>query len=121
MLGKDAVANMAFATLTSKGQATIPLEVRTAARLKTGARATEVTDRTYNIRWPGRKSRGYRQEACGSAKSGRQSNPTSAARYHCRLPVSLLWAGRGERRGWGSRCTQSDSGRGVLALRSCEA
>ena len=29
---------MTFATLTSKGQATIPLEVRTAARLKTGDR-----------------------------------------------------------------------------------
>src|SRR5438309_10387218 len=55
-----------------------------------GARTTEVTDRTYTIRWPGPKSGGHRQEACGSAESGRQSNPTSAAAFHCRLPVSSL-------------------------------
>ncbi|TLY64175.1 MAG: AbrB family transcriptional regulator, partial [Gammaproteobacteria bacterium] len=43
---------MAFATLTSKGQATIPLKVRTAARLKTGDRIhfTVLADGTIILR-----------------------------------------------------------------------
>src|SRR5256886_11713730 len=60
-----------------------------------GARATEVTDRTYDIRWPGPKSGGHRQEGRGSAKSGRPSNPTSAAPYHCGLPAFSVRYGRG--------------------------
>lgn len=50
---------MAFATLTSKGQATIPLEVRTAARLKAGDRIhfTVLTDGTIILRVKNRSIR----------------------------------------------------------------
>ena len=50
---------MAFATLTSKGQATIPLEVRTAARLKTGDRIhfTVLADGTIILRVKNRSIR----------------------------------------------------------------
>jgi AbrB family looped-hinge helix DNA binding protein len=43
---------MAFATVTSKGQTTIPLEVRTAAKLKTGDRLhfTVLADGTIILR-----------------------------------------------------------------------
>src|SRR2546430_15072143 len=34
-----------------------------------GARTTEVTDRTYTIRWPGPKSGGYRQGGCGDREN----------------------------------------------------
>ena len=51
---------MAFATLTSKGQATIPLEVRTAAKLKAGDRIhfTVLADGTIILRV---KNRGIRE------------------------------------------------------------
>jgi len=50
---------MTFATLTSKGQATIPLEVRTAARLKTGDRIhfTVLADGTIILRVKNRSIR----------------------------------------------------------------
>ena len=50
---------MASATLTSKGQATIPLEVRTAARLKTGDRIhfTVLADGTIILRVKNRSIR----------------------------------------------------------------
>jgi antitoxin PrlF len=50
---------MAFATLTSKGQVTIPLEVRTAARLKTGDRIhfTVLADGTIILRVKNRSIR----------------------------------------------------------------
>jgi AbrB family looped-hinge helix DNA binding protein len=50
---------MAFATLTSKGQATIPLEVRTAARLKAGDRIhfTVLADGTIILRVKNRSIR----------------------------------------------------------------
>ena len=50
---------MAFATLTSKGQATIPLAVRTAARLKTGDRIhfTVLADGTIILRVKNRSIR----------------------------------------------------------------
>jgi antitoxin PrlF len=50
---------MVFATLTSKGQATIPLEVRTAARLKTGDRIhfTVLADGTIILRVKNRSIR----------------------------------------------------------------
>jgi len=50
---------MAFATLTSKGQATIPLEVRTAAKLKVGDRIhfTVLADRTIILRVKNRSVR----------------------------------------------------------------
>ena len=50
---------MAFATLPSKGQATIPLEVRTAARLKTGDRIhfTVLADGTIILRVKNRSIR----------------------------------------------------------------
>ena len=50
---------MGFATLTSKGQATIPLEVRTAARLKTGDRLhfTVLADGTIILRVKNRSIR----------------------------------------------------------------
>src|SRR5207237_383153 len=54
-----------------------------------GARTTEVTDRTYTIRWPGPKRGGQRQEACGSADSDRQSNPPPPPALHCPVRVSL--------------------------------
>jgi antitoxin PrlF len=43
---------MSFATLTSKGQATIPLAIRTAARLRTGDRLhfTVMADGTIVLR-----------------------------------------------------------------------
>src|SRR5438477_5217502 len=57
-----------------------------------GARTTEVTDRTYTIRWPGPKSGGHRQEACGSAESGRQSNK-AVSRGVGRLQTARLEGG----------------------------
>ena len=50
---------MAFATLTSKGQTTIPLEVRTAAKLKAGDRIhfTVLTDGTIILRVKNRSIR----------------------------------------------------------------
>jgi AbrB family looped-hinge helix DNA binding protein len=50
---------MTFATLTSKGQATIPLEIRTAARLKTGDRIhfTVLADGTIILRVKNRSIR----------------------------------------------------------------
>ncbi len=50
---------MTFATLTSKGQATIPLEVRMAARLKTGDRIhfTVLADGTIILRVKNRSIR----------------------------------------------------------------
>ena len=50
---------MAFSTVTSKGQTTIPLEVRTAAKLKPGDRIhfTVLADGTIILR---AKSRGIR-------------------------------------------------------------
>jgi len=51
---------VAFATLTSKGQATIPLEVRTAAKLKAGDRIhfTVLADGTIILRVKNRSIRG---------------------------------------------------------------
>jgi len=50
---------MAFATLTSKGQTTIPLEVRTAAKLKAGDRIhfTVLADGTIILRVKNRSIR----------------------------------------------------------------
>ena len=50
---------MTFATLTSKGQTTIPLEVRTAANLKTGDRIhfTVLADGTIILRVKNRSIR----------------------------------------------------------------
>ena len=50
---------MAFATVTSKGQTTIPLEVRTAARLKSGDRLhfTVLADGTIILRIKNRSLR----------------------------------------------------------------
>jgi len=50
---------MTFATLTSKGQATIPLEVRMAARVKTGDRIhfTVLADGTIILRVKNRSIR----------------------------------------------------------------
>jgi AbrB family looped-hinge helix DNA binding protein len=50
---------MAFSTLTSKGQTTIPLEVRTAAKLKTGDRIhfTVLADGTIILRVKNRSIR----------------------------------------------------------------
>lgn len=50
---------MAFATVTSKGQTTIPLEVRTAAKLKAGDRVnfTVLADGTIILRVKNRSIR----------------------------------------------------------------
>src|SRR2546429_9274798 len=55
-----------------------------------GARTTEVTDRTYTIRWPGPKSRGDPREARAEADEGREMHPQPAPALHCPPPASLF-------------------------------